>query len=245
MLRSSHIYVPQLSFVNKVILILVGISFIFQILFEKLTGFSAAPYIGLSIQFFFGGHIQQAFTYVLVQEGLMQVLFDGLIIWFIGSELEHLWGRKTYLQLILTAVIFTAAFYIGFSYFFSFHRPLLGITSLSYSLLLAYGILFPNRILTFMLIFPMKAKYFCLILMGILLFGAMASGVKSHWGHLGGMLGTFFFMYFLTFYRRKKREGCFSRNRKKSFFRQHKKTNLRLVKKNDNKGDDSDQKYIH
>ena len=69
--------------------------------------------------------------------------------------------------------------------------PTLGASGAIYGLLLGYGMLYPDNVLT--LIFPpisLKAKWFVLIFAGIELltgvFGTM-DGV-AHFAHLGGML---------------------------------------------------------
>ena len=72
-------------------------------------------------------------------------------------------------------------------------RGLLGASGGLYALLLAFGMLFPNRII--MPLFPpipMKAKTFVLIFGGLeLLLGLMGSSGVAHFAHLGGMVGGF------------------------------------------------------
>ena len=75
--------------------------------------------------------------------------------------------------------------------------PTVGASGGLFGLLLAFGMMFPNRII--MPLFPpipMKAKTFVMVFGGLeLLFGVTgtASGV-AHFAHLGGMLGGFLMM---------------------------------------------------
>lgn len=227
-MNGSHVYIPNLSSTNKVILLVAGGFFLFQSILFKVTGFSLPFYLGLSVPMVLGGYIYQIFTYPLVQAGLINFIFNALVIWFIGSDLESLWGRRRYLAFV-TSVFLVAGFcYFIIALFFSFNFHLMGITGLSYGLLLAYAVLFPNRILTFMLIFPMRAKNFCLILMGILLFGGLLAGDYTSWGHLGAMLGAYGFMYTAAFWRQNQFSlGNILKNPSK---RAQKKRHLRLIK---------------
>jgi membrane associated rhomboid family serine protease len=71
--------------------------------------------------------------------------------------------------------------------------PTVGASGALYALLLAYGMLFPNRVI--MPLFPpipMKARTFVVVFGGLeLLLGIMDVGGVAHFAHLGGMVGGF------------------------------------------------------
>jgi len=71
--------------------------------------------------------------------------------------------------------------------------PTVGASGGLYALLLAYGMLFPNR--TIMLLIPpipMKARTFVIVFGAIeLVLGMMDFGGVAHFAHLGGMVGGF------------------------------------------------------
>jgi membrane associated rhomboid family serine protease len=56
--------------------------------------------------------------------------------------------------------------------------------------LLAFGMLFPDRIVLFSFLFPMKAKYFVMIIGAIAFLSSIggSGGGVSHFAHLGGMV---------------------------------------------------------
>ncbi|MEY2593432.1 MAG: hypothetical protein RI972_1121, partial [Pseudomonadota bacterium] len=68
-----------------------------------------------------------------------------------------------------------------------------GASGALFGLLLAFGMMFPNRII--MPLFPpipMKAKVFVAVFGGLeLLFGLSGASGVAHFAHLGGMLGGF------------------------------------------------------
>jgi membrane associated rhomboid family serine protease len=69
--------------------------------------------------------------------------------------------------------------------------PTVGISGGIFALLLAYGMLFPNRVI--MPLFPpipMKARTFVIVFGVIsLVLGLTSSGGIAHFAHLGGMVG--------------------------------------------------------
>ena len=84
-----------------------------------------------------------------------------------------------------------------------------GASGAIYGLLLAFGMLFPNSIVYFQLIIPMKAKWFVIIFGAIELFSGFldtSSGI-AHFAHLGGMI----FGFFLIIYWKKLDERRFNK----------------------------------
>ena len=105
-----------------------------------------------------------------------------------------------------------------------------GLTSIGYGLLLAYAVHYPDRPLSFMLIFPMKAKYFCAVLAAIQLYMSVFSGQKAiALAHLFGALGAGFYLYFL---RSKQKQGNLMKKFKQKQ-REHLKSQLKLIKNDD------------
>ena len=72
----------------------------------------------------------------------------------------------------------------------------IGASGAIYGLLLAFGYLYPDREILFSFLFPMKAKYFVMIIGAIAFlssFGGSGGGV-SHIAHLGGMVIGFLYL---------------------------------------------------
>ena len=196
-------HVPPLTKTNKYLLIALVACFLIQSAAKLAFNFSPEIVFGLSGGQFFNGSIYQFFTYPLVQPGFFNMLFNGLVLWFFGSDLESKWGDKFYLKFLGTSVLGGAILYLAIVSIMPsssvFLTPLLGIQGICFSILVAYGILNSEAIIPFMLIFPMKAKYFCLLLIGIELYsGIFAEGGKASRGHLGAMAAGFLFLKYQT-----------------------------------------------
>lgn len=244
-MQGSQIYLPPMTKVNKVLLIAIGSCFLLNAIIAKTSGVSLIGAFGLSAEKFTSGYIHSLITYPFFETSLIGVIFDGLILWFIGSELEVRWGAKGYITFLAASALTAGIIYLVFSaLFFSSFLPIHGVTGISYSLLLAYAILFPDRILTFMLIFPMKAKYFCMLLMGMLLFTGFLASAQTAWGHLGAMFGGFAWMYWSAKYKALGTGKRSNSGKILNIFNKKKNTKLYIVRDEDgNDISDKDPKY--
>ena len=140
----------------------------------------------------------QLVSYGFLHGSLGHLFFNMLGLWMFGSELERIWGGKRYLQFYF-ACILTAALTQLLVGLIAGGAPTVGASGALFGLLMAFGMMFPNRII--MPLFPpipMKAKVFVAVFGGLeLLFGVTGtqSGV-AHFAHLGGMLGGFLMIRF-------------------------------------------------
>ncbi|HPO19035.1 MAG TPA: rhomboid family intramembrane serine protease [Rubrivivax sp.] len=133
----------------------------------------------------------QVVSYGFLHGSLTHLAFNMLGLWMFGSELERLWGRTRYGWFLLASLLAAAATQLLVTWLSGSNVPTVGASGALYGLLLAFGMLFPNR--TIMLLIPpipMKARTFVIVFGTIELVLGMAgrSGV-AHFAHLGGMLG--------------------------------------------------------
>ncbi len=194
----TQMYAPPLTKINKYILIgYVGAFILSQILYMS-AGTSLVGILGLTTVGLSKGLIFQLITFPFIDKSLMTVVFNGLILWFIGSELERLWGSRFYLKFLAISTYSCGVIFTLFSYFaggLMGITPLFGLTGTNLALLVAYGIIYAERTMLFMFLFPMKAKYFCLLLAVIELFMALTStAFNSAWGHVVSMAVAFVFL---------------------------------------------------
>jgi len=191
----AQMYVPPLSKINKMIIIVTVAVFLLNSILGLAGKMSLVPWLGLSWAGLSGGLVYQPLTFVFMESSLMGVLFNCLLIWFIGSELEQKWGPIFYLKYLVLSVLASACVYVALSLTGVTGGLLAGLGGVTYSLLVAYGLLFSDRMLTFMLIFPMKAKYFCMVLAGMQLYlGVFSGGGLVSLVHLSAMIFGFIYL---------------------------------------------------
>lgn len=135
----------------------------------------------------------QPVTYAFLHGSVLHLFFNMLGLWMFGSELERLWGDKRYIQFLLASVLAAAAVQLVFTLLIGSFVPTIGASGALFGLLLAFGMLFPNRII--MPLFPpipMKARTFVIVFGALeLFFGLSGGGGIAHFAHLGGMLGGY------------------------------------------------------
>jgi len=113
---------------------------------------------------------------------------------FIASDLEFQWGRKRFLQYYFFCAASAGILYLLLQVWIwrggGIEQPMVGASGAIYGCLMAYGILFGERVLLFMMLFPMKAKHFIWVLAGVEFLSTVFSGRGglSSAAHIGGML---------------------------------------------------------
>lgn len=134
----------------------------------------------------------QVVTYAFMHGSLAHIFFNMMGLWMFGGELERIWGGRRYAQFLAASILAAAATQLLMSELLGWVNPTVGASGGLFGLLLAFGMMFPHRII--MPLFPpipMKAKVFVALYGGLeLLMGVTgtSSGV-AHFAHLGGMLG--------------------------------------------------------
>ena len=136
----------------------------------------------------------QLLTYGFLHGDVMHLAFNMFMLWMFGKELEGQMGSQRFLIYYMTGVVGAGIVQLIVAGTQGGIYPTVGASGGVFSLLLAFGMTFPNRMI--MLLFPpipMKAKYM------VILFGVMelylgvsgsAPGV-ANFAHLGGMLFGF------------------------------------------------------
>lgn len=137
--------------------------------------------------------VWQLFTYMFLHDpnGFGHILFNMLTLWMFGADLERGWGTQRFLRYyFLCGIGAGICVVVGNLLFGNMYSRTIGASGAIYGLLLAYGMLYPDRTVFFSFLFPIKAKYFVMILGAIAFMSSFAgsdSGV-SHIAHLGGMV---------------------------------------------------------
>jgi len=144
--------------------------------------------------------IWQILTYGFLHAEVMHVALNMMMLAFIGPELEAVWGRARFLKYYFLCQFGAGAAYLLLQLLVRgdgmLHVPMIGSSGAIYGLLVAFGLLFGERVMLFMLLFPMKAKHFVLVLAGIEFFSTVFSRAGlSGVAHLGGMATGFAYLW--------------------------------------------------
>ncbi len=197
----NQMYTPPMTKINKIIIWSTGACFLVATILKAIGAFSLVQFLGLSANGLFHGLIYQLFTYPFVETEILQVVFNCLVVWLIGGEMEMKWGQKVYIRFLLLTVLGVGLVYSLVNLLFFFGTPnyfasLHGLSGINFALLIAYAMLYPDRPMAFMMVFPMKAKTFCWILAGMEAYFAVMPGFRNSWAHLLAMGFSFLIIHF-------------------------------------------------
>jgi membrane associated rhomboid family serine protease len=142
-------------------------------------------------------YVWQLVTYLFLHGGWFHIIFNLFALWMFGSDLESKWGGKKFLTYYFVTGVGAGILDVTLNAIFppAIPGPTIGCSGAVYGLLLAYGMLFPERIIYLYMIIPIKAKWF-VVIMGVIEFVSSfgnGSGI-SHFAHLGGMLFGFLYL---------------------------------------------------
>ncbi len=138
--------------------------------------------------------VWQIVTYLFLHGGFGHLFWNMFPLWMFGSELERYWGGKEFLRFFLITGIGAGLLSIAVQPFSPV--PTIGASGAVYGVLMAYGLMFPERMVYLYFLFPVKVKYFVAFLGIVTFYSALSSpgGPIAHMAHLGGMVFGFLYM---------------------------------------------------
>ncbi len=141
--------------------------------------------------------IWQLVTYMFLHGGPFHLLFNMLILWMFGSEMERTWGSETFIRFYLFTGV--GAGVLSLVTAPGSYSITIGASGALFGILLAYAMTYPNRMVYVYFLFPVKVKYLVIFLGVMNFFAALqytATGI-AHFAHLGGLLFGYIYIRFL------------------------------------------------
>ena len=203
--------VPQLTPITKGIILTCVVTYFLEVVLTQV--FKVAPG-GYPINEIFGlvprfvvtqFWLWQFVTYIFLHGHPLHILLNMLILWYFGSEIEQRMGKKEFFFYFFLCGIGAGLFNFAVNAVLSGGdvslqtSPMIGASGAIFGILAAYGVFFGDRYFLVFFLFPMKAKYFVLVMAGIeLLMGLENKGSDNvaHFAHIGGMIVGAIYMYF-------------------------------------------------
>ena len=188
--------------IKKLIIIMAALFFLQGVVSSQITLYLGLVPLLVWKKFF----LWQLVTYIFLHGGISHILFNLLALWMFGGELESYWGSGKFLRYFFFCGIGAGLCTVVFSpYQFI---PVVGASGAIYGILLAFGWLFPNRLIYVYFLVPIPAKYFVIIFGLIELYASMqgTGGGVAHLTHLGGLIFGILYMATPTLRQKLRRE---------------------------------------
>ena len=142
--------------------------------------------------------VWQLFTYMFLHDpfGFGHILFNMLTLWMFGKDLEGVWGTRRFLKFYFLCGIGAGVCVVLANLLFGNpYTRTIGASGAIYGLLMAFGMTYPNTTVLFSFLFPIKAKYFVMIIGAIAFLSSFgANNGVSNVAHLGGMAFGYFYL---------------------------------------------------
>ena len=136
----------------------------------------------------------QPLTYLFIHKDFLHVFFNMFVLWMFGSELESIWGRRFFLKYYFLTGIGSGLVWLALN-ITNTNYVLAGASGAVYGVLLAFGMMFPNRTVYLYFLFPIKVKYLVMILVAAEFILSMNSASDiSHITHLSAVLIGFIYL---------------------------------------------------
>ena len=248
--RGAQLQIVQMTPVVKALMIInVAIWLFGQVILEQyfLEGNPLIRYFGLIpvrvVEDFF---LWQPLTYMFLHSmSLTHIIFNMLMLWWFGAELEMRWGPRFFLTYYLVSGVGAGLIYtVGITLYSvvsgsvsGLVSPVVGASGAIFGLLVAFGILFGERVILFFFVFPMRVKYFVLIIGAVEVVSLLNVGSRdvANLAHIGGLFSGYVFLVVWTKSLQRKRRKPGSESKR----------GLRLVVNNEEqkKGEGNGPKY--
>lgn len=140
--------------------------------------------------------VWQLATYMFLHGGIWQLVWNMFALWMFGCELEQTWGTRSFLRFYLFCGIGAGVCIVALSYLFGNpNMPATGSNGAIYGILLVSAVLWPDRVILFSFLFPIKMKYFVAIIGGIAFLNTFnVNSGAGDIGQLGGMAFGYLFL---------------------------------------------------
>lgn len=150
----------------------------------------------------------------------MHVIFNALLLYMVGCQLEDRWGEKRFLifivsSIIVGALLVVACFLLGLG-----GSIVIGFSAATVGLLVAWGLAFPEQQIYILGILPLSGRSMVYVTIGLEILFAFSASDTSSAAHFGGIITAFIFSF-----------GLYKPSRIAQMFKQaHMKKNIRRIK---------------
>jgi membrane associated rhomboid family serine protease len=192
--------VPGVTPVVRALIVACGAVWLLQVLLYA-AGYHVEGYLGVVPARVARGWIFQVGTYLFLHSPreMLHILLNMLILWLFGSDLERHWGGRAFLRYYLVCGVGGGVFAAALGLLRGgphAEAATIGASGAIFGVIVAFGTVFAERPVLFMMLFPMRARTMAMILFAVSFFYTVVpdSGNVSHIGHLGGAVVGFLFL---------------------------------------------------
>src|SRR5271154_2484735 len=142
--------------------------------------------------------VWQLVTYAFLHQGFGHIIWNMLALWMFGADVERVWGTRRFVQFYMFCAVGAGICVVIANYILPWGNPsvaTIGSSGAIFGILIVYAMMFPDREILFGFVFPIKVKYFVMIVGAVAFLSSFGinTGV-SNFAHLGGLLFGYLFL---------------------------------------------------
>src|SRR3954469_7662649 len=133
-------------------------------------------------------------TYMFLHGDIMHIGFNMLGLWWAGTRVESRMGSERFVVLYFISGL-TAAL---FAFIFAYNAAVIGASGAIFGLMMAYAYFWPRDKIYIYMIIPIEARVLLIVYTAISIFGLRSGSGTAHYAHLGGLVGAFVYLQFIS-----------------------------------------------
>lgn len=139
----------------------------------------------------------QLVTYQFMHGGFWHLFFNMFFgLWMFGMEIEHMWGSKKFLTFYLMCGVVAGIAQLVLAPILNQSAVVIGASGAVFGVLVAFGMMFPDRYIYLYFLIPVKVKYFVVALIVLGLFSLGQPTDVANLAHLGGALAGYVYLLY-------------------------------------------------
>jgi membrane associated rhomboid family serine protease len=146
---------------------------------------------------FIKGQVWRLLTYMFMHDTVspLHILFNMLVLWMFGVELENLWGARRFSVFYIVCGIGSGLFSVISIFTSAVNTPVIGASGAVLGVITAYALFYPQRQILLFFVLPVNIRIFVLGYALYSVYGALVPhGNISHLTHLGGIIVALFYV---------------------------------------------------
>lgn len=184
-----------MSATTLLIILNIGVFLLQAIFYGYPPDFRQGPPFALRVDQLLHGYIWQLLTYQFLHGGVLHILLNCWGIFVFGRDVEQALGKRMFFVLYFASGVAGGLLQVlaSLAWHSHFGGAVVGASAGLFGLIGAFGMMYPDRVLTLLLFFiiPVSLRAKSLILVGgaVSIFGILFPGDNvAHAAHLGGLL---------------------------------------------------------
>ena len=133
-------------------------------------------------------------TYMFLHGDIMHIAFNMLGLWIAGTRVESRLGSDRFVILYFVSGLTAAVF----AFFFAYNAAVIGASGAIFGLMMAYAYFWPRDKFLIYFVIPIEARVLVIVYTAISIFGLRSGGGTAHYAHLGGLVGAFLYLQFIS-----------------------------------------------